>query len=156
MHNPHRGPHTKQYLARRLQIDPNDQGILRLRQDALTDKQVKVPLSQGVPFMNVTFLKASVRHVTPVALPFILCAAAHAANPNIDLTGVTDVMKTIQTSALLMGAILALISLVFAIFSFVGGNILRGVTGVFGVLLGAGIIGWGPTWIASLTGQNVN
>ena len=81
-------------------------------------------------------------------------AAAHAA-PNIDLSGVTDVMKTLQTAALLVGAILALISLVFAIFQFVGGNIFRGVTGVFGVLLGAGIIGWGPAWIASLTGQNI-
>ena len=106
--------------------------------------------------MNVKFFKASVRQFVPATLPFILCAAARAANPSIDLSGVTDVMKTIQTSALLIGAILALISLVFAIFSFVGGNILRGITGVFGVLLGAGIIGWGPAWIASLTGQGVN
>lgn len=105
--------------------------------------------------MNVTFFKASVRQFAPPTLPFILCAAAHAAYPSIDLTGVTDVMTAIQTSALLMGAILALISLVFAIFSFVGGN-LRGITGVFGVLLGAGIIGWGPAWIASLTSQGVN
>ena len=84
----------------------------------------------------------------------VFAATAHAA-ASIDLSGVTDVMRTFQTAALLIGAILALISLVFAIFQFVGGNIFRGVTGVFGVLLGAGIIGWGPAWIASLTGQNV-
>jgi hypothetical protein len=104
--------------------------------------------------MHATFLKRSFRQIAP-ALPFLLSAAAPAATPTIDLTGVTDVMKSIQTSALLVGAILALISLVFAIFSFVGGNILRGITGVFGVLLGAGIIGWGPAWIASLSGQTV-
>ena len=90
----------------------------------------------------------------PVACIGVFATAAHAA-PSIDLSGVTDVMKSLQTAALLIGAILALISLVFAIFQFVGGNIFRGVTGVFGVLLGAGIIGWGPAWIASLTGQNV-
>jgi hypothetical protein len=106
--------------------------------------------------MNVSLCKTSVRQLAPPTLFFLFCAAARAANPSIDLTGVTDVMKTIQTSALLMGAILALISLVFAIFSFVGGNILRGITGVFGVLLGAGTIGWGPAWIGSLTGQSVN
>ena len=89
----------------------------------------------------------------------IVCLVAFAATvqaaPSIDLSGVTDLMRSLQTAALLVGAILALISLVFAIFQFVGGNIFRGVTGVFGVLLGAGIIGWGPAWIASLTGQNV-
>ena len=85
----------------------------------------------------------------------VVCVVAAHAGPSIDLSGLTDVMKSLQTAALLVGAILALISLVFAIFQFVGGNIFRGVTGVFGVLLGAGIIGWGPAWIASLTGQNV-
>jgi len=90
----------------------------------------------------------------PILCLTALATTVHAA-PTIDLSGVTDVMKSLQTAALLIGAILALISLVFAIFQFVGGNIFRGVTGVFGVLLGAGIIGWGPAWIASLTGQNV-
>jgi hypothetical protein len=98
------------------------------------------------------------RQLLHSALP-IICFAAFAttvqAAPTIDLSGLTDVMRSLQTAALLVGAILALISLVFAIFQFVGGNIFRGVTGVFGVLLGAGIIGWGPAWIASLTGQNV-
>jgi hypothetical protein len=106
----------------------------------------------------VKLLTICLRQLGHSALPIVsiatFVAAAHAA-PSIDLSGVTDVMKTLQTAALLVGAILALISLVFAIFQFVGGNIFRGVTGVFGVLLGAGIIGWGPAWIASLTGQNI-
>jgi len=38
---------------------------------------------------------------------------------------------------------LQLISLAFANFEFVGGNIFRGVTGLYGVLLAARIIGWG-------------
>ena len=95
-------------------------------------------------------------HSTLPILSLAVFATTVQAAPSIDLSGVTDVMRTLQTAALLVGAILALISLVFAIFQFVGGNILRGVTGVFGVLLGAGIIGWGPAWIASLTGQGVN
>ena len=94
-------------------------------------------------------------HSTLPILSLAVFATTVQAAPSIDLSGVTDVMRTLQTAALLVGAILALISLVFAIFQFVGGNIFRGVTGVFGVLLGAGIIGWGPAWIASLTGQNV-
>ena len=87
--------------------------------------------------------------------PAILFSVSAYASPSIDLSGVTTVMTSIQTAALLIGAILALISLVFSIFSFVGGNLMRGVTGVFGVLLGAGIIGWGPAWISSLSGQSV-
>ena len=89
------------------------------------------------------------------ASPVILFSATVYAAPSIDLSGVTTVMTSVQTAVLLIGAILTLISLVFAVFSFVGGNLMRGVTGVAGVLLGAGIIGWGPAWISSLTGQSV-
>ena len=106
----------------------------------------------------MNLLTSRLRQLLHSALPticFAVFATTVQAAPSIDLSGVTDVMKSLQTAALLIGAILALISLVFAIFQFVGGNIFRGVTGVFGVLLGAGIIGWGPAWIASLTGQNV-
>ena len=55
----------------------------------------------------------------------------------------------------LVGSLSILMGLVFSVFGFIGGNILRGVTGAFGAVLGAGIIGWGPSWVSSLTGQTV-
>ena len=90
----------------------------------------------------------------PFIAMFAAASLAHAA-PTIDLSGVTSVMQTVQTACLLIGAIIILISLVFSVFSFAGGNIMRGVTGVAGVLFGGLVIGLGPTWIASLTGQAV-
>ena len=90
----------------------------------------------------------------PFIAMFAAASLAHAA-PTIDMSGVTSVMQTVQTACLLIGAIIVLISLVFSVFSFAGGNIMRGVTGVAGVLFGGLVIGLGPTWIASLTGQAV-
>lgn len=95
-----------------------------------------------------------VKAVAPFSAVVALASMAHAA-PTIDMSGVTSVMQTVQTACLLIGAIIILISLVFSVFSFAGGNIMRGVTGVAGVLFGALVIGLGPTWIASLTGQAV-
>jgi len=103
-------------------------------------------------------MKARIKSFRKVALtvaPAVLLSATAYAAPSIDLSGVTSVMTSVQTAVLLLGAILTLISLVFAVFSFVGGNLMRGFTGVAGVLLGAGIIGWGPAWISSLSGQSV-
>jgi hypothetical protein len=102
-----------------------------------------------------TLLKSIWKAALAIAPAILFSVAAHAA-PSIDLSGVTTVMTSVQTAVLLLGAILTLISLVFAVFSFVGGNLMRGFTGVAGVLLGAGIIGWGPSWIASLSGQSVS
>jgi hypothetical protein len=98
--------------------------------------------------------KAFVKSAIPVFVLMSLSALANAA-PTIDMSGVTSVMQTVQTACLLIGAIIVLISLVFSVFSFAGGNIMRGVTGVAGVLFGGLVIGLGPTWITSLTGQTV-
>ena len=95
-----------------------------------------------------------VRTGVPLIAMFAAASLANAA-PTIDMSGVTSVMQTVQTACLLIGAIIVLISLVFSVFSFAGGNIMRGVTGVAGVLFGGLVIGLGPTWIASLTGQAV-
>lgn len=102
-----------------------------------------------------TKLARFAKSATPFAIMLAAATAANAAAPSIDMSGVTSVMQTIQTACLLIGAIIVLISLVFSVFSFAGGNILRGVTGVAGVLFGALVIGLGPTWISSLTGQAV-
>lgn len=101
-----------------------------------------------------TQLKTFARTIAPLALLSVTASMAHAA-PSIDMSGVTSVMLTVQTACLLIGAIIVLISLVFSVFSFAGGNIMRGVTGVAGVLFGGLVIGLGPTWISSLTGQAV-
>ena len=92
--------------------------------------------------------------LAPFALVLAAASAAHAA-PTIDMSGVTSVMQTVETACLLIGAIIVLISLVFSVFSFAGGNVMRGITGVAGVLFGGLVIGLGPTWISSLTGQGV-
>ena len=101
-----------------------------------------------------THLKTFARTIAPFTLVSAVASVAHAA-PTIDMSGVTSVMQTVQTACLLIGAIIILISLVFSVFSFAGGNIMRGVTGVAGVLFGGLVIGLGPTWISSLTGQSV-
>jgi hypothetical protein len=101
-----------------------------------------------------TYLNSLAKAIVPFAFLSVTTGIAHAA-PSIDMSGVTSVMLTVQTACLLIGAIIVLISLVFSVFSFAGGNIMRGVTGVAGVLFGGLVIGMGPTWISSLTGQAV-
>ena len=92
--------------------------------------------------------------LVPIAALAATASLSHAA-PTIDMSGVTSVMQTVETACLLIGAIIVLISLVFSVFSFAGGNIMRGITGIAGVLFGGLVIGLGPTWITSLTGQGV-
>ena len=101
-----------------------------------------------------TYLNTFAKAIVTFAFLTVTTGMAHAA-PSIDMSGVTSVMLTVQTACLLIGAIIVLISLVFSVFSFAGGNIMRGVTGVAGVLFGGLVIGMGPAWISSLTGQAV-
>ena len=117
-----------------------------------------IPIKHGVARARQKKWISSFLRFTRAAAPFATLVGAasfaHAA-PTIDMSGVTSVMQTVQTACLLIGAIIVLISLVFSVFSFAGGNIMRGVTGVAGVLFGGLVIGLGPTWISSLTGQAV-
>ena len=99
-------------------------------------------------------VRACAKSVTPFMALLVASSMAHAA-PSIDMSGVTSVMQTVETACLLIGSIIVLISLVFSVFSFAGGNVMRGITGVAGVLFGGLVIGLGPTWISSLTGQSV-
>lgn len=84
--------------------------------------------------------------LVPIAALAATASLSHAA-PSIDMSGVTSVMQTVETACLLIGAIIVLISLVFSVVSFAGGNVMRGITGVAGVLFGGLVIGLGPTWI---------
>ena len=99
-------------------------------------------------------LKSFTKSAGPLLLMIAASGFAHAA-PSIDMSGVTSVMQTVETACLLIGSIIVLISLIFSVFSFAGGNVMRGITGVAGVLFGGLVIGLGPTWVSSLTGQSV-
>jgi hypothetical protein len=72
-----------------------------------------------------TYLNTFAKAIVPFAFLTVTTGMAHAA-PSIDMSGVTSVMLTVQTACLLIGAIIVLISLVFSVFSFAGGNIMRG------------------------------
>ena len=78
------------------------------------------------------------------------------AQGSISFSGAQTFMQTVQTFAEYAGAVICLIGLIFAGVSFMSGNIQRGVTGLFGAIFGAGVLGWGAGWISSLTGQSVN
>jgi hypothetical protein len=96
----------------------------------------------------------SLRPVVPYVAALAWSTLAHAQG-TISMNNLTGFMQTVTTASILVGSLAILIGLVFSVFGFVGGNILRGVTGAFGAILGAGIIGWGPAWVSSLTGQTV-
>jgi len=85
----------------------------------------------------------------------VCCSLAHAQGGTISFSPLTTFMQAVTTMSMLVGSLAILIGLIFSVFGFVGGNIFRGVTGAFGAIIGAGIIGWGPAWVSSLTGQTV-
>jgi hypothetical protein len=95
-------------------------------------------------------LKTAIPYFIPVA-----CSTLAHAQGTISFNNLTSFMQTVTTACIVVGSLAILMGLVFSVFGFIGGNILRGVTGAFGAILGAGIIGWGPSWVSSLTGQTV-
>ena len=99
----------------------------------------------------------SLRSALPYVFAMALSTLAHAqtGGGTINLDGLGAFMKTITTACQLVGSMAVLIGLIFSVFGFLGGNIMRGISGAFGAVLGAGIIGWGPSWVSSLTGQSV-
>jgi len=100
--------------------------------------------------------RVAIAAALPYLLPLALSTLAHAqGGGTISFNNLTTFMQTVTTACILVGSLAILMGLVFSVFGFIGGNILRGVTGAFGAIIGAGIIGWGPTWVSSLTGQTV-
>ena len=94
------------------------------------------------------------RNVLPVVLSIAFASAAHAQG-TISFSGAQTVMTTVQTFAEFAGAVICMIGLIFSGIGFMGGRIQQGVMGLFGVIFGAGVLGWGAGWISSLTGQSV-
>lgn len=81
--------------------------------------------------------------------------AAHAQG-NIDMSGATTLMTTVKTFAEYAGAVICLISLIFAGIQMMSGNFARAIPALGGAIFGAGVLGWGAGWISSLTGQSVS
>ncbi|AXC15971.1 hypothetical protein ACPOL_6761 (plasmid) [Acidisarcina polymorpha] len=106
-----------------------------------------------------TFTPQRVKLAARTLVPFLIAAAvttaAHAQG-TVDLSGVTTAMTAVETTVKLGGAIALIISIVFAVFQFMGRNIAQGFIGIAGALLAGIVIGFGPGWVASLTGQTVS
>ena len=104
---------------------------------------------------NKQRMKVAARTLVPFLVAAAVSTAAHAQG-TVDLTGVTTAMSTVEKTVELGGAIALIISIVFAVFQFMGRNIAQGFIGIGGALLAGIVIGFGPGWVASLTGQSVS
>ncbi len=94
------------------------------------------------------------RTVAPFLVAFAATTAAHAQG-TIDMSGAQTLMTTVKTFAEYAGAVICLISLIFAGVQMMSGNFARAIPALGGAIFGAGVLGWGAGWISSLTGQSV-
>jgi len=113
-------------------------------------RYVTLPYKRKLRLQPARVLKTAIPYFIPLA-----CSTLAHAQGTISFNNLTSFMQTVTTACIVVGSLAILMGLVFSVFGFIGGNILRGVTGAFGAILGAGIIGWGPSWVSSLTGQTV-
>ncbi len=95
------------------------------------------------------------RTLAPFILALAVTSAAHAQG-TIDMSGATTLMTTVKTFAEYAGAVICLISLIFAGVQMMSGNFARAIPALGGAIFGAGVLGWGAGWISSLTGQSVS
>lgn len=95
------------------------------------------------------------RTIAPFFLALAVSSAAHAQG-TIDMSGATTLMTTVKTFAEYAGAVICLISLIFAGVQMMSGNFTRAIPALGGAIFGAGVLGWGAGWISSLTGQSVS
>ena len=105
-----------------------------------------------------TFIKqraaSYARGLAPAAALLLFATTAHAQG-TIDFTQATAVFTTIKVFVIAIGAVFVLIGLIFATVRIRAERIGEGMLGVLGALIGALIIGLGPGWITSLSGQQV-
>jgi hypothetical protein len=105
------------------------------------------------------FSKRKITSAGRTLAPFFLAlAATTAANAQgtIDMSGATSLMTTVKTFAEYAGAVICLISLIFAGVQLMSGNFARAIPALGGAIFGAGVLGWGAGWISSLTGQSIS
>ncbi|GAC1699938.1 MAG: hypothetical protein NVS9B4_00330 [Candidatus Acidiferrum sp.] len=89
-----------------------------------------------------------------MALPLLLASSVYGA-PSLNLNGVINVIASVVPAIVLIGAFICVIGAVFAVFSFLGGNIMRGIVTLVGVLVGAMVLGFSQIWVSSLSGQGL-
>jgi len=95
------------------------------------------------------------RSLVPIALGMALSGVAHAQSGGMDFSQAKTLMQSFQTFAVYAGAVICFGSLIFAGIRLMGGRFQDAIPGLFGALFGAGVLGWGAGWIASLTGQTL-
>lgn len=98
---------------------------------------------------------AAGRTLIPLAFALTISSAAHAQG-SIDMSGATTLMTTVKTFAEYAGAVICLVSLIFAGVKMMSGNFAQAIPALGGAIFGAGVLGWGAGWISSLTGQSVS
>lgn len=98
--------------------------------------------------------RSLVRQLAPSLLLVAVTTMAHAQG-TVDLSGAQNLMNTFKTFVLFAGGVICLGSLIFTGIKLMSGNFAQAIPGFFGALFGAAVIGWGPGWISSLTGQGM-
>ncbi len=82
-------------------------------------------------------------------------AVAFAQSGTLDTSGVESVAASMLTIFRIVGVCAIIAGLTFAVFKFMGRDMMGGVLGVVGGIIGAVIIGYAPSWAQSLTGISV-
>ncbi len=88
----------------------------------------------------------------PVLLTVLFASAAHAQG-TIDFTQATTVFTTIKTFVVAIGALFVVMGLIFAAVRMMGGRMAEGAMGIVAALIGGLVIGLGPGWVNTLSGQ---
>ena len=99
-------------------------------------------------------MKTLTRTIAPMFLVLAFATAAHAQG-TIDMSSAQTLLTTVKTFAEYAGAVICLVSLIFAGISMMSGNFAKAIPALGGAIFGAGVLGWGAGWISSLTGQSV-
>lgn len=123
----------------------------------------KSVISRFYRLHNLTITRQQAKHkailfgrsLAPFALAMAVSGVAHAQGGSMDFTQAKTLMQSFQTFAVYAGAVICFGSLIFAGIRLMGGRFQDAIPGLFGALFGAGVLGWGAGWIASLTGQTL-
>ena len=93
--------------------------------------------------------------MTSTLVALMLATAANAQG-TIDMSGATTLMTTVKTFAEYAGAVICLVSFIFAGVQMMSDDFARAIPALGGAIFGAGVLGWGAGWISSLTGQSIS
>ena len=99
-------------------------------------------------------LRAYARGLAPAIVALAFATTAHAQG-TIDFTQAGGFFGTVKTFVLLVGGLILVCSAVFSAARFASGRMAEAAMGFLGVLIGGLIIGLGPGYITSLSGQAV-